>query len=154
MDLDAPTVDELKDAFQRAASVAAVVPEHLQAAAFSKAVDEILGDGQGRGDGRRRSRVSNSRGAKKPAASASTVNPTRRPVARRAAGPQTVIEAMIDEGFFDSPQPLARIIQSLEEERGYHFIRRRVATALLRLLRAQRLERSRNTAGDFEYSRR
>ena len=69
------------------------------------------------------------------------------------AGPQTAVEVMIDEGFFDNPQPLEKVIQSLEEERGYHFLRPRVATAVLRLLRAHRLVRSKNAAGDYEYRR-
>ncbi|SRR6266498_4986552 len=146
----APTVDELKEVFQQAATVAAAVPEHLQAAAFSKAVDEILAEGRGREPGRRAARSSKARRANS-AALPPTGNANRRPAA--GSGPQTAIEVMIDEGFFENPQALERIIQSLEEERGYHFLRPRVATAVLRLLRAHRLVRSRNAAGDYEYRR-
>lgn len=148
---DAPTVDELKEAFQQAATVAAVVPEHLQAAAFAKAVDEILGDGRARVGEQRVSRSSKARRARNSTPRRSTGNVTRR--AGVGAGPQTAVEVMIDEGFFDNPQPLEKVIQSLEEERGYHFLRPRVATAVLRLLRAHRLVRSKNAAGDYEYRR-
>jgi len=147
----APTVDQLKEAFQQAATVAAVVPEHLQAAAFSRAVDEILGGGWGRGVARRTTRSSKIRPGKSSTETRATGNVTRR--AGAGTGPQTAIEGMIDEGFFDTSQPLEKIIQSLEEERGYHFLRPRVATAVLRLLRAHRLVRSKNAAGDYEYRR-
>jgi len=149
---DVPTVDELKEAFQQAATLAAVVPEHLQPTAFSKAVDEILGDGRGRGAPKRvpaRAIRARTKEVTRPRSSGTS----GRRATRGGAGPQTAIEGMISEGFFDSPQPLARIIQSMEEERGYHFLRRRVATAVLRLLRAKQLVRSKNTDGDYEYRR-
>ncbi len=153
VEADIPTVDELKEAFQQAATLAAVVPEHLQPTAFSKAVDEILGDGRGREAGKRASARPNGFGARKAMRPRSSGHANRRSPARAGAGPQTAIEGMIDEGFFDNPQPLARIIQSMEEERGYHFLRRRVATAVLRLLRAHRLVRSKTADGDYEYRR-
>jgi hypothetical protein len=146
----APTVDELKEVFQRAATVAAAVPEHLQAAAFSKAVDEILGEGRGREAEQRLTRSAKSRRTKNATAPRSTGSANRRAT---GSGPQTAVEGMIDEGFFDTPQPLEKIIQSLQEERGYHFLRQRAATAVLRLLRAHRLVRSKNAAGDYEYRR-
>src|SRR6266511_6436355 len=50
--------EELKDAFKRAAEIAAVVPEAMQEAAFHRALDQILGrepaDGPGRGGSRSR----------------------------------------------------------------------------------------------------
>lgn len=41
-----PDAEELKDAFRRAAEIAAVVPASMQEAAFHRALDQILGDGE------------------------------------------------------------------------------------------------------------
>src|SRR5690349_17338682 len=104
---DTSTVNELKELFGRAAAVAAVVPEHLQVAAFNKALDEILRDS--RAEPERLPRRVRGRVSRAP-------NKTRRPKTdelpppggpaararkRVGGGPQTAIEEMIADGYFD-----------------------------------------------------
>jgi hypothetical protein len=62
-----------------------------------------------------------------------------------------MIEALIEEGFFDSPKVISDIQDQLRDKRGAVFKATDLSPALVRLLRENALDRDRNDSNQFEY---
>jgi hypothetical protein len=71
---------------------------------------------------------------------------------RSGKGPKSMIEELIDGGFFASPKGISDIQQQLRNKRGVTFKATDLSPALVRLLRQKSLDRERNDSNQFEYS--
>lgn len=66
-------------------------------------------------------------------------------------GPKAVVEALIVEGFFSSPRTMTEILTHLQEQKTYSYKTSDMTATLQRLVRQDRLSRSRNDEAQFEY---
>lgn len=67
-------------------------------------------------------------------------------------GPKPMVEALIKEGFFDSPKVIGDIQEQLRAKKGAVFKAGDLSPTLVRLLREKALDRDRNDSNQFEYS--
>lgn len=78
----------------------------------------------------------------------------KEPAKRRTGGkpgPKKIIGELIDNGFFAEPKIIGDIIQHLQDSRGRTYKSTELSPALVRLLRDERLEREKNSDGQYEY---
>ena len=95
----------------------------------------------------------------KPASSASTTTETTTPPATpraqkgttRRRGPKTMLGELIDEGYFSQARTINDAQEQLRHKKGMRFSLHDLSPALVRLLRDGRLDRDRNTSGQYEY---
>lgn len=84
-------------------------------------------------------------------------NAPKRPAKKKAAGPQSQLQDLVEEGFFDMPQGLPDIVQHLRVE-GYTYTQVELGTPLRRLTTAKLLKRSQESRQDgrpiYMYQRR
>lgn len=70
---------------------------------------------------------------------------------RGATGAHAVISGLFDEGFFKNPQTIRLITNHLSTNKGRHFKSNQISPSLLRLLREEKLTRSKNDENQYEY---
>jgi hypothetical protein len=131
--------DELKAFLQQAADLSAIVPESLQAIAFSKTLDVLLGD-----EIKDEARNGRPAGLKKPAARRERANTSR-------TGPKSALQKLVSEGFFGNKKSIPDIQAYLKDSRGHEYSPNELSISLLRLVRSQLLDRNRNPEGQYEY---
>ncbi|MEW6193498.1 MAG: hypothetical protein AB1507_09115 [Bacillota bacterium] len=68
-------------------------------------------------------------------------------------GPKQIILDLIAEGFFDTARSMKAIISYLEQKLGYRYKATDLSPALVRLTRDKKLDRERNSGGQYEYSK-
>lgn len=128
---------EFRTALNEAAAVVADLPENLQASAFAVVFPLVYRPSRG-------AKVQPQlRVAGKPRVTAVTP--------RQTAGPKSAINALRGEGFFRTPRTVEELGKVIKDSRGHDFEGRQLSTALLRLLRAGELQRSRNDSGEYCY---
>jgi hypothetical protein len=66
-------------------------------------------------------------------------------------GPKRIIGELIDGGFFNEPKLIRDVIAHLQDTRGRKYKATDLSPALVRLLRDGRLERAKNSDGQYEY---
>ena len=126
-----------REALDRSAKVVSGLPEFLQPSAFSVVFPLIY------------TPKATGRGAKRaPALRKPGVTPALR---KQSAGPKPAIERLRAEGFFATPRTVDELSGAIKDSRGHAFESRMLSTALLRMLRAGVLERSRTSEGDYAY---
>ncbi len=93
------------------------------------------------------------RKAKKATKSSSSLGSQDVPSRKRSAGkgPKSMVEALIEEGFFDSPKVISDVQDQLRDKRGAVFKATDLSPVLVRLLRENALDRDRNDSNQFEY---
>ena len=74
--------------------------------------------------------------------------------ARGRPGPKQILGVLLDDGLFDTPQTIGSVISYIKDNRGYLFKPTDLSPALSRLLREDRLTRSRNKENQYEYTRK
>lgn len=68
-------------------------------------------------------------------------------------GPKAAIERLIETGFLSSPRQIAEIREELKHSKGHTFSVQELSPTLLRCVRDETLNRSRNDSGQYEYSK-
>jgi hypothetical protein len=126
-----------REALDRSAKVVSGLPELLQPTAFSVVFPLIYTPASRRVPARRASR--------------STTPKSHAPTRRQSSGPKAAIETLRTEGFFATARTVEELATEIKDSRGQVFEGRMLSTALLRMLRAGALERSRTAAGDYAY---
>jgi hypothetical protein len=96
--------------------------------------------------GKSSSKKSASRGSKSQPSSKKTRASGGRP------GPKKMLEDLIQEGFFASPQTIRTTIEYVRDHKGHVYGAADFGVSLARLLRAGQLTRSRNTENQYEYT--
>lgn len=81
------------------------------------------------------------------------------PVAKRKSGggalaPKAAVLGLIGEGYFDSPKTGTAVRAHLQTKRGYTIGADQLRTAMLRLVRDQKLERETSADNEYEYKRK
>lgn len=66
-------------------------------------------------------------------------------------GPKALLEDLLSQGLFDTPQTIASLIEFVERKRGHRYKATDFAPTLTRLLREDKLDRDRNADGQYEY---
>jgi hypothetical protein len=117
------------------AAVAGVENPELKQVAFEKILERLLGGGGARPAG------PDLPSEHEPAGSASKKKRVHR------GGPQTYIEELLDDGFFDKPQTIAQVKAELAN-RGHHFALTRLSTPLQRLCTQRKLRRQKGLAAE------
>jgi hypothetical protein len=127
---------EFREALDRSARVVAGLPELLQPSAFAVVFPFIYAPPSG-------VRVTR--------ASRRARTPVPGPTRRQSSGPKPAIERLLAEGFFGSPRTVDEVGTAIKDARGQAFEGRMLSTALLRMVRARILDRSRTPAGGYAY---
>lgn len=97
----------------------------------------------------RRRRRRPGRGAKASTKTSGQNSTTTRATRRR--GPKTVLGELIDEGFFGEARTINDAQEQLRHKKGVRFTLQELSPAFVRLLREGRLDRDRNSSGQYEY---
>lgn len=69
----------------------------------------------------------------------------------RRVGPKKVLESLISEGYFSKPRQIAEIIEHIQYKKAVKFKATDMSPALVRLLREEKLERTKNESGSYQY---
>jgi hypothetical protein len=67
-------------------------------------------------------------------------------------GAHAAVSAILEEGFFKKDQSIRTIIDHLSTNKGRHFKANQISPSLLRLLRDNKLKRTKNKDNQYEYS--
>ena len=126
-----------REALDRSAKVVSGLPELLQPSAFSIVFPLIYAPNSRRSPLRKGSRPSTATSQSAPR--------------RQSSGPKAALETLRSEGFFGVARTVEELAKEIKDSRGQVFEGRMLSTALLRMLRAGELERSRTAAGDYAY---
>lgn len=70
---------------------------------------------------------------------------------RSRPGPKQLLEALIEEGFFDQARIISDIAGHISDTRGRTYKSTDLSPTLVRLLREKKLSRSKNSDGQYEY---
>ena len=68
-------------------------------------------------------------------------------------GAHSIILRLLEEAFFDKPQSISSITTHASERLGHRLKANECSPALLRLLRSGKLTRSKNSDGQYEYTK-
>jgi hypothetical protein len=139
----------LKEVFKQAADLVKDVPADLRAAAFQRAVDELLGGGR-RAPSKRRKKLSGRK--RKTTGAGSDEKKEKKKRASRRLGPKAVLEELISEDFFKTPKSLGEALDHIRKSKAYQFRPNELSPALVRLVREKKLTRDRTESGQYEYS--
>jgi hypothetical protein len=129
---------ELEDLFDRAAALAGRVPASMQGTAFELAVQALGG--------------MNAKAQPRAATGAESRPGSKPRLASGRPGPKAAVESMIDSGYLNDPRLVGDIRDHLGA-RGWKYVPKEIATAVLRLLREGSLVRSRGGDGQYRYQR-
>jgi hypothetical protein len=69
-------------------------------------------------------------------------------------GPKAVLEVLIAQGYFSESRALGEIIDHLQAKKGHRYKPTDLSPALARLLREEKLDRDRDSNGQYRYVRR
>lgn len=145
---------DLKEAFKQAAEIAQQVPETMQAAAFERALDLLVGTSRGKRSRRTKTKKQSSLDAS-PLGSKPERSDNGEPRRGKALGtglqPKAAILWLIEIGFLDSGKTLPAMQEHLKKKRAYDLPTNQLGMALLRLVRDGKLERDENRDGQYEY---
>ncbi|MGA9836172.1 MAG: hypothetical protein WBQ26_02520 [Gemmatimonadaceae bacterium] len=75
----------------------------------------------------------------------------KRPSSAGRPGPKVVLELLLSEGFFSAARTMTDILTHLREEKTYNYKTSDMTATLQRLVRQNRLSRSRNAENQFQY---
>jgi len=70
-----------------------------------------------------------------------------------ALGPKAAIGKLIEADFFGSPRQISEIQDELKHNKGHTFSVQELSPALVRCIRDETLNRTRNDSGQYEYSK-
>ena len=94
-----------------------------------------------------------------PPAKSDKAPPDKKVVAAKKAsgtgrpGPKAALEQLLNSGYFDTPRIIADIREHLRHKRGHTYTLQDLSPTLVRLVRDEKLDRDRNAAGQYEYTR-
>lgn len=80
--------------------------------------------------------------------------PVKRASSGGRPGPKAALEALLSEGFFESPRTMSDILTHLSEQKTYTYKTSDMTATLQRMIRQGRLSRSRNAEEQFQYTAR
>lgn len=66
-------------------------------------------------------------------------------------GPKAMLEVLLSEGFFTKARTMGEILSHIEEKKTHRYATSDFTATLQRLVRETKLERTRNTEGQYEY---
>jgi len=66
-------------------------------------------------------------------------------------GPKVMLELLLAEGFFSQPRTMGEILSHVEEKKTHRYATSDFTATLQRLTRETKLERTRNSQGQYEY---
>jgi hypothetical protein len=66
-------------------------------------------------------------------------------------GPKAILEELLGQGHFSTPQTMGALIDHIERKHGYRYKSTDFGSTLARLLREKKLDRDRNKDGRYEY---
>lgn len=66
-------------------------------------------------------------------------------------GPKQMLEVLVREGFFGEPRTMGQILSYLEEKKTHRYATSDFTATLQRMVRQSKLERTRNSQGQYEY---
>lgn len=69
-------------------------------------------------------------------------------------GPKAALEILVAEGFFAQPRTMGEILTYLEEKKAHRYRTSDFTATLQRMMRQSKLERTRNSDGQYEYKER
>ncbi len=151
-------MQDLKEVFKEAAEIAKQVPESMQEAAFNRALDLLTTDSRTKVSSRKTNRKTTSKRSSKSLSGPGSSNanssvPIKKNKKSSGLGPKPAILALIEAGFFNTPQPVSVIREYLKKKRGYDIDSKKLSTALLRLVRDELLERDENENAQMVYKK-
>lgn len=82
--------------------------------------------------------------------STATTKPKKASGSRRV-GPKKVLESLISDGYFSKPRQIAEIIEHIQHKKAVRFKATDMSPTLVRLLREEKLERTKNESGSYQY---
>lgn len=101
---------------------------------------------------RRRPRARSKLPVAAPAASPAAAAAPPKRASRGGKGSFAIVSALVDDGFFKTPQTIGSIVDHCGTTKGHHFKANEVSPVLLRLLRDDKLTREKNSEGQYEYT--
>ena len=129
-----------------AKAVNALASEAVQKEAFQQLVTALLGAAS---EHRPPSPRLASQPAAEPARKRKAPTGRERPARTTETGARARIDVLVGEDFFSEPRKVADVTQALGQ-RGHHYVPRRIAMALLTLVRQKKLRRQ-GSSGKYEY---
>lgn len=69
-------------------------------------------------------------------------------------GPGTILNELIEEGFFDKSKTINKITEHSESSKGKKIKSGDFSSVLVRFVRDKRLERTKNSEGQYEYTKK
>lgn len=66
-------------------------------------------------------------------------------------GPKAMLELLLNEGFFDTTRSMSEILAFIEEKKTHRYSTSDFTATLQRLIREAKMERNRNSQGQYEY---
>jgi hypothetical protein len=104
------------------------------------------------GDGKPKTRKPKGRQAKAKADTAVDKKPTKAKAGKTGRpGPKAMVEVLIQEGFFKQPRTIGHMLSHLEEKKTHRYATSDFTATFQRLVRQSKLERTRNSEGQYEY---
>jgi hypothetical protein len=135
----------LRAVLEEASALTSSLPEGIQPAAFSKTFDVLL-EQRGIGVSRERSAGSRQTPLKKYSSNARTS--TSRP---RRVGPKFALGQLLDSDYFGTRRSLPEVQAYLKDSHGHDYGSNELSISLLRLIRDARLNREKDSAGQYQY---
>jgi hypothetical protein len=129
-------VRDLRAVFKAAEELANAVTEPYRPEAFTIAATELLRGGSVSG----------------PATDQTSARGASRPRRTERRGPKHSVEQLIEDGFFTEPRTIRDVQRRIGDHYGHRFTQQELSPALVRLVRGQRLQRSRSADDQFRYS--
>lgn len=134
----------LKAILEEASAMTSFLPEAIRQVAFSKAFDVLL----------RQVEVPTQqrvRAAPKRATARQYPRGRGRSSRSHRAGPKSALGQLLDDGYFATRRGLPEIQSYLRDSHGHDYGSNELSISLLRLIRDARLNRERDSAGQYEY---
>lgn len=89
---------------------------------------------------------------KNPKTSNSITSDQQSKPSKKTTSPAALINAAYEEGIFKTPQTIGSITEHLKHTKGHTLKANQVSPALLRLLRNEKVTRTQNEDGQYEYT--
>lgn len=156
------TDPSVREALDKAGDLVDRVPRKKGGALYRimKPGEDYLASGGAKSESNKKPKAAKRPAAKKPAKTSGSLekqtsgNSTKASARKPSStpGPKALVESLIDEGFFDTPQTIGAVQQRIKHKKGINLKSTALSPALVRLLRDNRLDRERDSKNQYEYS--
>jgi hypothetical protein len=136
--------ETLKAVLEEASALTSFLPEGIRQIAFSKAFDVLV-------EHREIPEQPRLRAASKRVPAKPYLRGPRRSSRTHRVGPKFALGQLLDDGYFATRRGLPEIQAYLRDSHGHDYGSNELSISLLRLIREGRLNRERDSGGQYEY---